>query len=268
MLTFPNAKINLGLYVTEKRPDGYHNIESVFYPVGWEEPLEITKSEKTSFVSSGIAIPGSPESNLCLKAYELLKKDFDLPPVRIHLHKTIPIGAGLGGGSADASFTLKLLNEMFSLDLSDEKLEDYASGLGADCPFFIKNRPVLARGTGNLFEPVELDLSAYRLVLVNPGIHVGTAEAYAGVRPKPAPFDLTELLRLPVTEWKGKLHNDFEDSTFPNHPEIARIKENLYEAGALYASMTGSGATVYGIFEKQLNLVFPKSYAIWESVES
>ncbi|BDD10971.1 4-diphosphocytidyl-2-C-methyl-D-erythritol kinase [Fulvitalea axinellae] len=265
MLTFPNAKINIGLYVTNKRPDGFHDLLSCFVPVPWEEALEILPAEKTEFFSTGIPIPGNPEGNLCLKAYELLRDDFDLPPVKIHLHKAIPIGAGLGGGSADATFTLKALNEMFSLDISDEKLEGYASRLGSDCPFFVKNSAVIAEGTGNIFSPIELDLSGYTLVMVNPGVHVSTAVAYSGITPKPANIDLADFLQKNSPEkWRGVVRNDFEEGVFAKFPVIAEAKENLYDSGAIYAAMSGSGATVFGLFESGNfpELKFPEEYEV------
>ena len=266
MVSFPNAKINLGLYITGKRRDGFHNLESVFYPVPWRDVLEMVRTEKTSFQSTGLAIPGAPTENLCLKAYTLLRKDFQLEPVQIHLHKIIPIGAGLGGGSADAAFALKLVDELFELYLDDSILEEYAAKLGSDCPFFIGNQPVLATGRGEVFEEIKLDLSGWHAVLVNPGIHIGTKEAYAGITPKPAPISLKEVLETkPVKEWKGVVANDFEESIFANHPSIGELKEALYAAGSDYASMSGSGSTVFGLFEKAPTLpTFPKEYQVWQ----
>src|SRR5688572_14534594 len=178
MIAFPNAKLNIGLNVTERRPDSFHNLESVFYPVQWCDALEILPAKETKFTSSGIEIPGTIESNLCLKAYQLLKTDFELPPVKIHLHKNIPIGAGLGGGSSDAAFTLKLLNQLFELNIAEDKLEDYARKLGSDCAFFIRNKPVFAHEKGDVFEPIKLDLTGYNCVVVYPNLHITTAEAY------------------------------------------------------------------------------------------
>lgn len=267
MVVFPNAKINLGLQITGKRADGYHDILSCFYPVPWCDILEIIESKKFQFESSGIAIPGKPEDNLCIKAYQMLKHDFQLPPVQMHLHKQIPIGAGLGGGSADASFALKCLSDLFHLFLDDVVLEDYALQLGSDCPFFIKNQPILAAGRGEKFEPVSIKLSGKHVVLVTPPIHVSTAEAYAGITPKPAETGLKETLEnQPVHLWKDVVVNDFEASIFQKYPQISNVKAQLYEAGAQYASMTGSGATVYGIFESSidLNSTFPKDYTIWQ----
>ncbi|MBV6483790.1 MAG: 4-diphosphocytidyl-2-C-methyl-D-erythritol kinase [Flavobacteriales bacterium] len=251
MIVFPNAKINIGLNVVEKRPDGFHNIESIFYPVlELFDVLEVIISDKLKFTSSGISIPGNNQDNLCLKAYHLIKTDFDVAPVHIHLHKVIPIGAGLGGGSSDAAFTLKVLNQLFELNLTDEQLINYARKLGSDCAFFIKNEPVYAFGKGDEFEPITLDLSKFDIKIEYPNIHVGTAEAYAGVKPKKSEINLKEVIQLPISEWRNKLKNDFEDSIFPNHPQIKALKEQFYSEGALYASMTGSGSAVFGLMTK------------------
>ncbi|MGB0524347.1 MAG: 4-(cytidine 5'-diphospho)-2-C-methyl-D-erythritol kinase [Flammeovirgaceae bacterium] len=252
MITFPNAKINLGLFITEKRADGFHNIDSCFYPVAWKDVLEIQQADQLRFTSSGITIPGEAEKNLCLLAYQMLKKAFDLPPVYIHLHKVIPIGAGLGGGSADGSFALKMLNEKFQLNLSNVKLEEYAAQLGSDCPFFINNKPVLVSGRGEVFEHIDLNLAGKYIVLVNPQIHISTKEAYAGVTPKFPAISCKEILQGTVSSWKTALKNDFEESLFPNYPQLAQLKQRLYDAGARYASMTGSGSTVYGIFDEKV----------------
>ena len=251
MVVFPNAKINLGLNIVSKRKDGYHNIESCFYPIPFCDILEILPADELSFTSTGIFIPGSSEHNLCLKAYKLLKADFDLPPVQIHLHKIIPIGAGLGGGSADATFTLKILNDLFNLNLLDEQLENYAAQLGSDCPFFVKNKPVFATGTGTTFEDCELDLIGYYLILTYPKIHIGTKEAYAGVVPHRPSIPIKEVITRGMGDWKLNLKNEFEDSIFPSHPEIKNLKNRFYENGALYVSMTGSGSAVYGVFENE-----------------
>ena len=254
MIVFPNAKINIGLNITARRPDGYHDLETVFYPVKIYDVLEVTAADQLSFQSSGLEIPGSPGGNLCIKGYHLLKKDFDLPPVKIHLHKNIPIGAGLGGGSADAAFFIRLMNDQFGLTLSSEKMMGYARQLGADCAFFIENRPIFAFEKGDEFEPINLDLSAYKIILVMPDAHVSTAEAYRGVKPVPIPESLYEYVKTPLTSWKRHIKNDFEGHIFKDHPVIRGVKANLYEQGALYASMSGSGASVFGIFEQTPNL--------------
>jgi len=254
MLIFPNAKINIGLNVIERRVDGYHNLETIFYPLAIKDALEIVEADELSFESSGLEIPGRVEDNLCLKGYHLLKKDFDVPPVKIHLHKHIPIGAGLGGGSADAAFFIRLMNQKFELGLNDDRMMAYARQLGADCAFFIKNEPVFAFEKGDEFEPVKLDLSKYHIALVMPPVHVSTAEAYRGVKPAAVEYSLMELVQEPVNEWKKFIKNDFEVSIFRDHPEVRGVKAALYEAGALYASMSGSGASVFGIFEQKPDL--------------
>jgi 4-diphosphocytidyl-2-C-methyl-D-erythritol kinase len=254
MVSFPNAKINIGLNIVEKRVDGFHNIESCFYPIPCTDVLEIIPSLSTSFKSYGIIIPGEAEHNLCLKAYQYLKADFDLPAFDFHLLKAIPIGAGMGGGSADGAFALKLLNEINQLNLSTEALENYAKKLGSDCAFFIENKPKYCFGKGDEFEEIELDLTGKNLVLVNPNIHISTAEAYAGISPKKPAENIKELIKKPIKEWRDLLVNDFEKSLFPKYQILPKIKQKLYEKGAIYASMTGSGSTLYGIFEQEQTL--------------
>ncbi len=255
MICFPNCKINIGLNIVYKREDGYHNIESCFYPVPWTDILEIIDSENLQFEISGLPVPGNEADNLVLKAYQLLKNDFDLPPVKIRLHKIIPMGAGLGGGSADAAFVLKLLNDKFELNLNVETLQKYALQLGSDCPFFIDNKPKFVTGRGELFEDIKIDLQGYWLMLVHPGIHIGTAEAYAGIIPT-APVHNVKIIieNEPISKWKYLLVNDFEKTVFQKAPAIEKIKKSLYEQGALYSSMSGSGSAVYGIFDKEPDL--------------
>lgn len=250
MITFPNAKINLGLNVLSRREDGYHDIESCFYPIDLKDSLEIIESTSFSFHSYGLKIPGKSASNLCVKAYELLNNDFQIPPIEIHLLKNIPMGAGLGGGSADGAFTLRMLNESFELNLSNSQLEEYALQLGSDCPFFIKNIPMLASGRGEYLAPFEIDLSVYRIEINTPEIHISTKEAYARITPKQTEISIPDILTLPIGEWRDLLVNDFENSVAPSHPEIVAVKNEMYMKGAIYASMTGSGSTVFGIFEK------------------
>lgn len=253
MITFPNAKINLGLNITAKRPDGYHNLETVFYPVPIEDALEIhvqhnSTDKKFALHQAGMEITGNAEDNLVVKAYLLLDKEFNLPPVDIHLYKHIPSGAGLGGGSSDAAFMLKLLNERFELKLTNEKLEEYAATLGADCAFFIKNTPTYAEGIGNIFSPLSLSLKGYQILLVKPDIFVSTREAFSLVRPHKPEYSLKEIITHPISEWKEQMVNDFETSVFPQYPVIGEIKEELYKNGAIYAAMSGSGASVFGLF--------------------
>jgi 4-diphosphocytidyl-2-C-methyl-D-erythritol kinase len=254
MLLYPNAKINIGLDVIEKRADGYHNLETVFYPIGLCDVLDVKLSESCSdysFSTSGIQIAGDPEENLIVKAFRLLQFDYSIPPIDITLIKQIPFGAGLGGGSADAAFMLKALNEMFELKMTSAKLQKYASKLGADCPVFIKNKPVFATGIGNVFKPIKMILKGYFLILIKPDIHVSTPEAYSFVVPQQPKNSLFESIEKPIFEWKHLIKNDFESSVFKAYPAIERIKHQLYEMGAIYASMSGSGSAVYGVFEAE-----------------
>lgn len=254
MITYPNAKINLGLNIISKRPDGYHNLETVFYPIPLHDTLSLeplapgTDGEDYRFLCEGTPVDCPPEKNLVIKAYRLMQTLAPLPPVQIGMKKDIPFGAGLGGGSADAAFMLKMLNETFALNLPTEKLEELAARLGADCAFFIQNRPTLAEGIGNLFTPVSLSLKGYTLVLVKPEIHISTQEAYARVHPHLPEHRVQEAICRPIEEWKDTIVNDFEESLFPGYPELARIKAELYRQGAVYASMSGSGSSIYGIF--------------------
>ena len=250
MICFPNAKINLGLHVISKRTDGYHNIETVFYPVNLCDALEIVpaKEGRTTFSQTGIQVDEQTDNNLVIKAYNLLKKDFDLPEIEIYLRKEIPVGAGLGGGSSDAAFMIKLLNDFTNLKLSVEQMESYALLLGADCPFFIQNKPVFAEGTGNVFSPVSISLEDYKIVIKKPSVSVSTKEAYAQVRPQQPSVPLKEIICMPINEWKNHLINDFEPGVFAQFPEIAEIKQQMYAEGAIYASMSGSGSAVFGIF--------------------
>ena len=257
MVTFPNAKINLGLNVVSCREDGYHNLETVFYPVALSDALEFAPAEKTSLNLVGLSVEGDIEQNLVVRAFRLLQKEFQLPELEIALLKQIPMGAGLGGGSSDAAFMLKLLNEQFKLHLSDVHLEAYAAKLGADCPFFIRNKPVFAAGIGNEFTPINLSLKSYSLVLIKPDVHVSTAEAYAHVACQRWDVPLKEVMAMPIEKWRQYLVNDFETSAFEAHPELAAIKQQLYDAGAVYAAMSGSGSTVYGIFKDKPTVVFP-----------
>lgn len=259
MVIFPNCKINLGLHITGKRPDGFHELETVFYPVQLKDIVEVVTSTEFKFESSGLSIPGDSTNNLCLKAYHLLKQDFPhLPPVHMHLHKIIPMGAGLGGGSADGAFVLRLLNEKYQLNISSQQLIDYAAKLGSDCPFFILNKPAFASGRGELLEPIALDLSSYTFVLVHPGIHVNTKWAFEQIQPKVPTISIKEIIQLPIEEWKLYLQNDFEAPIINQHTEIAEIKSALYADGAIYASMSGSGSSVFGIYPQHANIQIKK----------
>lgn len=252
MISFPNCKINLGLRVLRKRNDGYHDLETVFYPLPFYDILEIVHAPGNgSFTGTGLPIAGEATNNLCVKAVELLKKDFpELPAIQMHLHKTIPMGAGLGGGSSDGAFTLQLLNQKFRLGLSKDQLLEYALRLGSDCPFFIINKPCFATGRGEQLEEIKVDLLDYRVMLMTPGIHVDTAKAFSETKPVIPSKSVKEIVRQPVTTWRNELVNDFEISVLKNHKEIREIKDFLYAKGAIYASMTGSGSSVFGIFPK------------------
>ena len=254
MILFPNAKINIGLNILSRREDGFHNLETIFYPLAIRDALEVVEADQMKFTSSGLEIPGDAMDNLCLKAYYLLSKDYKLPPVHIHLHKNIPIGAGLGGGSADASFFIKLLNQKFELRMDTLQMEAYASKLGSDCAFFIQNKPAIAVDKGDQLQTIDLDLSIYFIMLVMPQVQVSTSDAYRGVRPATMASSLADFIKLPIEAWRVAIKNDFEPSVFLQYPIISEIKSKLYSAGALYACMSGSGSSVFGIFEKELKL--------------
>jgi len=261
MIVFPNCKINLGLNILRKRDDGFHDLETVFYPIlKLKDALEIQGQDKTreetnhllpvDFKLHGITVDGPISQNLCVKAYDLLKSDFPtLAEVHMHLLKSIPMGAGLGGGSADGAFTLRLLNEKFHLKLTTEQLLDYALRLGSDCPFFIINKPCFAWGRGEMMQPLQLDLNGYWIVLINPGIHINTGWAFGNIKPKTPTQSLRDLIKNPIETWKETIFNDFEQPVMETHPLIGTIKTALYKQGAVYASMSGSGSTVFGIFK-------------------
>lgn len=263
MINFSNCKINIGLYVTGRRTDGFHNIESVLFPVPLLDVLELCEADQTGVSSYGRPIPGDPRDNIVIKAWQVLKQDYvDLPPVWFHLLKNIPAGAGLGAGSANGAYALKALNDRYQLGISEKQLAQYALSLGSDCPFFIKNQPCLAQGRGEVLETIDLDLSGYRLVIVNPGIHIATPWAFQQLTPRKPDFDLKKSIHRPIWDWKHFIFNDFEQAAFDAHPSIAAIKRQLYEKGALFAAMSGSGSTVYGLFEKEAvpELTFDPTY--------
>ena len=266
MIAHPNCKINIGLHVTERRPDGYHNLETIFAPIPLCDTLEITPAPEFSFHQHGLRMECDTSENLCVRAYRLLKEVFPaMGAVSMTLTKEIPMGAGMGGGSSDAAFTLKMLNELFALGLGHSQMESLATRLGADCPFFVRNVPAFATGIGNVLSPIDLSmLDGWHLVLAKPAESVSTAEAYRGIVPRSGwarrpSIDLREAIRQPVATWKESVVNDFERSVFPRHPAIARCKDELYRAGAAYASMTGSGAAVYGLF--------PPGEDFWSHIE-
>ncbi|MDE6484574.1 MAG: 4-(cytidine 5'-diphospho)-2-C-methyl-D-erythritol kinase [Duncaniella sp.] len=254
MILFPNAKINLGLDIERRRPDGYHDIVTVMYPVGWSDVLELVpgKGEDTTLTVTGNAVDCPPEKNLVMKAYRALDAELQLPPVDIFLHKIIPDGAGLGGGSADAAFTLTGLNELFDLGLEKEHLAEIAGKIGADCSFFVYDRPMLCTGTGTTMAPIDIDLSDYAVAIVKPPFSVPTREAYSSVTPAVAERSITEILTKPVEEWRGELKNDFERTVGALHPEIHAIRDRLYKCGAVYAAMSGSGSAVFGLFKNDI----------------
>lgn len=252
MICFPNCKINLGLYVTARRDDGYHDIETVFYPVPVYDVLEIVPAPETRLHLSGSPVAGDETRNLVWKAYELMKENYPgkIPQLDIFLHKAIPMGAGLGGGSADGAYMLRLLNDYCQLGLDNVQLAAYALQLGSDCPFFIYNTPKLATGRGERMTAINVDISTYNIQLICPAVHVSTAKAFQMITPRPAPFGLQHLAETPVREWRKLIANDFEGPVFEQHPELAVIKQQLYDGGALYAAMSGSGSAIFGIFEK------------------
>lgn len=252
MLCFPNCKINIGLYVTNRRADGYHDLETIFYPVPLQDVLEIIPTKTTAAIHlSGKEVAGDKANNLAWKAYELLRKKFpEIPELDIYLHKNIPMGAGMGGGSADGAFMLRLLNDQYKLGITETQLLDIALQLGSDCPFFILSTPQFAKGRGEQMTPTAIELSGFSLQLICPQVHVSTAKAFQMITPGPAPFNLQELAGLPVIEWKNYISNDFEEPVFRQHPELEEIKQQLYSGGAAYASMSGSGSTIYGLFLK------------------
>lgn len=254
MVSFPFCKINLGLSILSKRADGYHNLETCFYPLPWTDVLEIILSDKFTFTTSGNIIPGDPDDNLCVKAYQLLKTNFNLGPVSIHLHKIIPSGAGLGGGSSDGAHTLQLLNTIFSLNLSRSKLMEYAAILGSDCAFFIQDKPMIGTGRGEVLKPVDFSLNKF-VVVVKPDIHVSTRDAFSGITPRNPENSISQLiLNHPVEAWKDLLINDFESTLFSKYPILASVKHGMYALGAIYASMTGSGSAIFGIFDNEIEV--------------
>jgi 4-diphosphocytidyl-2-C-methyl-D-erythritol kinase len=251
VISFPNGKINIGLTIIRKRADGYHDLETIFYPIAIRDVLEISPADQLQLHLSGNPIGNDHRQNLCEKAYQLVKADFpNLPPVAIHLHKGIPVGAGLGGGSADSVFLIQLLNSGYELNLSAPAILKYASKLGSDCPFFVLNKPCFATGRGEILEPISLDLDGFALVFIHPGIKISTAEAFSMIRTTDSPPLLKTLIAQPIHQWRNKIVNDFEEPLMSAYPSLHGIKAKLYEAGALYASMTGSGSSFYGIFEK------------------
>ena len=266
MVAFPPCKINLGLNVLQKRVDGYHEIDTCFYPVPLTDILEMVPADEIIFTSSGLAIPGKPMDNLSVKAFQLLQKDHSLKGAKIHLHKIIPTGAGLGGGSSDAAHTLRLANDVFSLKLSTSDLTRYAEVLGSDCAYFLHNAPMMGSGRGEILTAANPNLFGKYLILLNPGLHISTAEAYGGISPRSPEQPLSSILAQPFTAWKSKLVNDFEESVFGKFPLLRDLKEYLYATGAVYASMSGSGSSIYALYEKEpmQDLSTVTSYVLWK----
>lgn len=263
MLYYSNAKINLGLNITEKRPDGFHNIETVFYPISVSDAIEFIPNKSTSIDYSGLLLDCEAEDNLIVKAYRLLENDFDLPEIAFHLHKVIPFGAGLGGGSANAAYTLVALNRYFNLNISSEKFIDYAMRLGSDCAFFIENKAVFANQKGEHFRNIDLDLSKYHILLIHPGFGISTPEAYASIIPARPGKSVEKIIKQPIETWKEELQNDFEKALLPKYPVLEIIKAQLYDEGAVYAAMSGSGSSMFGIFEKKPNNDSFADYWTW-----
>jgi 4-diphosphocytidyl-2-C-methyl-D-erythritol kinase len=269
MIVFPNCKINLGLNVVRKRADGFHDLETIFYPLSVTDALEVISPGTLQFSSSGISVPGNDKDNLCVKAYRLLQLDYpSLPPVDIHLHKSIPIGAGLGGGSADGAFMLQLLNTKFHLNLSEAQLISYAITLGSDCPFFIKNVPCFATGRGEILSPIHLDMSNYSFLLIHPGIHVNTGWAFSQITPREPSHPLSESIHTPVENWKELIFNDFEQVVLAAYPLLQDIKSAMYAQGAIYAAMSGSGSAMVGIFPKNkiAGILWDASYLVFRII--
>lgn len=273
MKIYPCAKVNLGLNIIERREDGYHNLETVFYPIPLYdtlevEPIEVTSSQTPAcqFTMSGINIEGAPTDNLVMKAYRLLAEEHALPPLKIHLHKGIPSQAGMGGGSSDAAYMIRLLNDMFHLELSITDMQEKAAKLGADCAFFIQSKPAFARGIGDklsVIDDEDLHLKGLFMVVVKPDVAVSTRDAFAQITPRQPSRCCLDIVRQPIETWKDALTNDFEESVFNIYPELRHIKERLYQAGALYVQMTGSGSAIYALFRQepqQIADIFPNTY--------
>jgi 4-diphosphocytidyl-2-C-methyl-D-erythritol kinase len=267
MICFPNAKINLGLNITEKRSDGFHNIETVFYPIGWNDALEVivntNSQQEFNLHLSGLAIAGNIEDNLLYKAYQIIKQTKALPHVDVYLHKTLPMGAGLGGGSADAAFFINLLNDQFQLHFTEIERIDIARQLGSDCAFFIKNTPVYATQKGDVFTDIKLDLSDLYIAIIYPNVHSNTKEAYSLVKPQQPNKSLLDVIQQPIATWKTDLVNDFEKSIFSLYPIVEKTKHDLYELGAVYACMSGSGSAVFGLFEKEPDIKHLAQFPHW-----
>ncbi len=267
MTTFPNAKINIGLNITGKRDDGYHNIESLFYPVGVRDILEfvIQSPEKDTdeLTVSGFPADCKMNENLVIRALDLLRTEYTVPPLRIHLHKAIPAGSGLGGGSSDAAFMLRSVCRYFRLEAGSSELTRLSLKIGSDCAFFIDNKPAIVTGRGEIVSQVNVSLEGYYIFLVHPGIHISTAEAYRIIKPSGPAYNLTDIVKEPPEEWKDIIKNDFQEAIIKKHPLIDELIKELYSAGAAYCSMSGSGSSVYGIFREKPGYGLLRKYWTW-----
>jgi 4-diphosphocytidyl-2-C-methyl-D-erythritol kinase len=251
MIAFPHAKINLGLSVLSKRQDGFHNLETIFYPLAIHDALEIIPSDFTKIISTGLKISGNADDNIVLRAFEMLNNYYpSVSPLEIHLHKAIPMGAGLGGGSSDATEMILMMNCYFNLQISGKELKNYTAKLGSDCAFFLQKDPCFANGRGEILEPIKLDLSSYSILLIHPDIQIKTEWAYSRIKPGNPLHNLKESILQPVSEWPDLIYNDFELPVFEEFPQLRKIKDDLYSKGALYSAMSGSGSTIFGIFNK------------------
>lgn len=256
MILFPPAKINLGLNVTDKRTDGYHNLETIMFQIPFQDILELVPSDKFTFTQSGLTIAGKSDDNLCVRAYQLIQHRWKIDPVNIHLHKLIPMGAGMGGGSADATYVLKGLNSLFSLGIDSQTLQSLALELGSDCPLFVEEKPQFAQGRGEILSPIHVDLTGKQLLVINLGIHVSTQLAFSKIQPKKPSLSIPEIVQKPIEMWKESLVNDFETGVFSAYPILEEVKKKMYQEGAVYASMTGSGSTIFGIFDEVVSFDF------------
>jgi len=267
MVLFPNAKINLGLFITKKRVDGFHDLETCFFPIPWSDILEITPATSFKFSSSGLPIFGEIQDNLCYKAFIALSENFKIPNVQIHLHKIIPMGAGLGGGSSDAAFTLMGLRDLFELPLTNQDLLPYAQKLGSDCAFFLYNQAQFGTGKGDVLVPIPTSLSGLYAIVLYPNFGISTQKAYAGIQPNPAPGFLPDLITSPISTWKNTIKNDFEKNLFVEFPLLAEIKQDMYDLGAVYAAMSGSGSTIFGLFKNEVSPIDKwTNFAKWDGL--
>ena len=265
MICFPNAKINIGLEIVSKREDGFHNIVSGIYPIKYCDILEISESDKFKFTHTGLNIPDNGKENIIVQAYHLFQEKNDIPPVWIHLHKVVPIGAGLGGGSSNATFTLITLNQLFDLNYNLNELEKFAGSLGTDCPFFVRNKPGIVFEKGDIFKLIKFNVSGYWLVVVTPDIHISTHDAYSFTKASHGKSEWIKFLSQSPESWNTNISNSFEYNILTKYPEMDKIKAKLITEGAIYSSLSGSGSSVYGLFKERVNIInqFPATYTMW-----